>query len=359
MSREDLGELLDQFDLEFYLNREGLTYRVTHGQSGTQLNLKCCPSCGDGRWRVYLNQDTGAGNCFVCDTKFGKWNFIKAHTELKNAEIFAHIKETLREQGWRPKRTITAAVETPADLKLPSSIALPFEEQNLLYLERRGVNGATAAYFHLRYCEEGWWNFLKDDGTRGGQNFKSRVIIPVFDLDGRLVTFQGRDITGEAERKYLFPAGLPATGRFLFNGHNVIRAKRVVVGEGAFDVIALKLALDEEAELRDIVPVGTFGKHLSHGDPGGADQMGCFIELRRRGVEEVVICWDGEVAALNAAAKAGLELRSLGLRVKVALLPKGKDPNEVDGAVVRRAVWTAATVTPAQAVRWRLQNPYR
>lgn len=356
----ELQELLDQLDMEFYLDREGLAYKSTHGQSGAQLNCRECPSCGDTRWRVYLNAESGAGNCFVCGEKFGKWKFAKLHSGYEQGrDVVQHIREVLHEQGWRPKRTVTAAVEIPAEVKIPSSIPLPFEGQNLIYLEKRGIDADTAAYFHLRYCEDGWWNFIKEDGTRGGQNFKERVIIPVFDLDGTLKTFQGRDVTGASDRKYLFPAGLPAAGRFLYNGHNVIKTKRVLVGEGAFDVIAQKLALDGEPALRDVVPIGTFGKHLSGGHPDGDDQLGRFAELRKRGVEEVTIMWDGEKDALVAACDAALQLRALGLRVRIALLPAGRDPNEVPGEVVRRAFWKAVEVTPAQVVRWKLMNPYR
>jgi DNA primase len=354
---DDLREMLNRLDMEFYAEREGLTYKVTSGQNGAQLNLKECPACGDSRWRTYINAETGLGNCFVCSETFSKWGFIQHHTGMNNAETFRHIREVLHEQGWRPRRTTTAAVEIPDKIHLPASIPLPYEGQNLVYLERRGIDADMAGYFHLRYCEDAWWNYTKEDGSRGGQNFGQRVIIPVFDLDGKLVTFQGRDVTGTSDRKYLFPATLPATGRFLYNGHNVIRTRRVVVGEGAFDVMALKVAVDGEPELRDIVPIGTFGKHLSAG--GGSDQLGAFLELRRRGVEEVVFCWDGETAALNAAADAGLLLGKIGLRAKVALLPKGLDPNEARPDVVRQAIWQAAPVTSAQVVRWRLRNPYR
>ncbi|CAO3459923.1 hypothetical protein [Azospirillum argentinense] len=356
--RESLDELFDALDLEFLLEREGVNYKTTHGSSGEQHNLQECPCCGDRRWRVYVNAETGLGNCFVCGEGLGKWKLTKLLSGLEGGEAVGFLKEILKEQGWRPKKTITAAVEVPAALHLPHSLPLPIGEQNLVYLERRGIHTELAAYFHLRYCEEGWWNFTRPDGSAGGQNFKDRVIIPVFDLDGRLVTFQGRDLTGSAERKYLFPAGLPGTGRFLLNGHNVLRARRVVMGEGFFDVAALKLAVDEDPGLRDIVPVGSFGKHLSYGDPEGNDQLGRFHQLKGQGLREVIIAWDGEREALDAACAAALRLRGLGLSVRIALLPRDKDPNEVDGAVVRQAIWKAVEVTPAQVVRWRLASPY-
>jgi DNA primase len=355
----DLVEILDSLDVEAWLDDQGILYKRTMGQSGAQLNIQECPNCGDRRWRTYMNAETGAGNCFVCDQKFGKWSFALAFHGGDKKATFESLKTTAKGAGWRPKKAHTAAIEME-EAVLPTSFPLPTPDgQNLVYLEDRGVTKELAAYFHLRYCEDGWWRFTKDDGKRSGQNFGGRVIIPVFDLDGRFVTFQGRDVLGESERKYLFPAKLPASGRFLYNGHNAVRAKRVVVGEGVFDVIALKVAIDGDMGLRDMVPVGTFGKHLSAGAPDGSDQLGAFIKLKADGLQEVVLCWDGEHSALEAAIRAGEQLRSIGLMIRIALLPAGKDPNEVPAEVVRAAIWRAEVLTPPLMVRWRLRNPYR
>jgi DNA primase len=269
------------------------------------------------------------------------------------------VHEVLSEQGWRPRRTTTAAVEYTDDIKLPTSFALPTKDgQNLVYLEKRGVNGDLAKYFHLRMCLYGWWNFTKDDDSSSGQSFDDRLIIPVFDLNGELKTFQGRDITGESDKKYLFPKGLPGTGRYLFNGQNAMRCKRVCLGEGAFDVIAIKKAFDEEVTLRDVMPVGSFGKHLSYGSLEGDDQLGRFIQLKSLGLEEVTIMWDGEVKALIAALDAAKILRGVGLRARIATLPFDRDPNEVLPEVVREVFWNAHIYTASLDLKWRLKNPY-
>jgi DNA primase len=179
--------------------------------------------------------------------------------------------------------------------------------------------------------------------------FDGRIIIPIFNLDGELVSFQGRDIMGTAEKKYLFPPGFAVTGKHLFNGHNVVASSRVVLGEGAFDVMALKIALDEDESLRNVTPIGSFGKHLSE------DQMTRFAELKERGVKEVCFMWDSEVGAIDAAIVAGTELkRRYGLEVKIAILPKGKDPNECSTEDVRNAYYGALLLTKENAVRLKL-----
>ena len=351
-------EIREQLDIESWFDHEGLPYKLTRGSSGPQINAKECPHCGDRRWRVYLNAETGLGNCFVCNTHFNKLSFIKEATDLSWRELNAQLIEVMRNQGWKPKRAAAAVDDTA--VKLPLSFALPTPEgSNLIYLEERGVTSEIASYFHLRFCEDGWWNFKKEDGSPSGQNFGNRVIIPVYDLDGTLRTFQGRDVTGTSERKYLFPAMLPGTGKFLYNGQNAVRARRVVMGEGVFDVIALKMALDEEIELRDVVPIGSFGKHLSFGSIDGDDQLGRFLQLKSYGLEEVTIMWDGEKSALQSALSAAELLHRNGFQVRLALLPAGADPNEVPAQVVREAFWKAEHYSSRLAIQWRLRSPYK
>lgn len=363
--REDAQELSDELDLEQWFDRESRSFKMSRGQSGMQINAKECPACNDGRWRVYLNAESGIGNCFVCNQTFSKLRFV--HLALGHdpenkgdwAATFKHVKDVLGEQGWRPKRRSSVAVEY-GEVKLPAGFDLPTRDgRNLVYLEERGIPAELAAYFHLRYSPYGTWSYIHDDGTTRRQDFTSRLIIPVFDLDGTLKTFQGRDVTGTVtDQKYLFPKGLPGTGRYLLNGQNAHRSKRVALGEGFFDVAAMKLAFDGEVALRDVMPVGSFGKHLSYGDIGGNDQLGRFLQLQREGLEEVTIMWDGEIKALEAALQAAEILTRIGLRVRIALLPYEKDPNEVLPEVTREAFWKAEPYTRSLAIRWRLRNPY-
>lgn len=337
---DDITEILNQLDIAAYLDREGINYREAHGSSGAQLNVQTCPACGGDQWKVFLNVETGLGNCFSgsCEIKFNKWKFIKAHTALDGRNLMEHIKAVGIEIGWRPPRKSVVAVHTDIkDLKLPHSHALPIKERNLAYLQNRGIGLDTARYFHLRYCQKGLFKY-QVDGANRFVPFDRRIIIPVFDLDGTMVSFQGRDITGTAEKKYLFPNGFSSTGEHLYNGHNVHGSKCVVVGEGVFDVMAIKIALDQDPELRDIVPVGTFGKHLS------INQLAKFSILKERGITDVVFMWDGELAAVDAAVDAALQVKGLGLRARVAILPDGKDPNEVPANVVRQAYWSAKHV---------------
>lgn len=359
MGRLEAAEITRELDLEFWFERESLAYRLSRGASGLQVNARDCPNCGDRRYRVYLNAESGVGNCFCCNLGYTKLKFIKINTGLEWRDTFRYCEDVLKEQGWRPKRKVETAVEMEK-ATFPTSFALPTPAgENLTYLEGRGFTADVARYFHLRYCHEGWWNFTKDDGTRGGQAFHERVIIPVFDLDGTFVTYQGRDITGaKTEDKYLFPKGLPGTGRYLLNGQNAWRHKQLCLGEGFADVASIRMAFDGTKDLASVAAAGTFGKHLSSGSPDGDDQLGRLLQLKGRGLQVVTIMWDGGKKELDAALSAARTIKASGLMVRIALLPKGRDPNEVTPDVVVDAYRNARLYDAKLELEWKMRSPY-
>jgi DNA primase len=355
MANEDIQELLESVDMEMWLDREGVDYRVTRGSRGIQLNVRECPVCGTAKWKVYLNQDNGLGNCFSgdCEAKFNKWSFIKAQLGTpQTGQLIEHLKQVAKEQGWRPVRKVELAVNMATELKMPESIALPHNGRNLKYLDNRNINANLTSYFHLRFCHRGHFDYLDVEGRPRKQDYSNRVIIPIFDLNGDLVSYQGRDITGTADRKYLFPPGFASTGSIIFNGHNAHGAEDIVIGEGAFDVMATKFALDGQPELRRVVAVGSFGKHLSHGDENS--QLAKLMKLRDGGLKRVTFMWDGEDRAIQDAVEAALMVRRFGLTARIAVLPKDKDPNEVAPQVVRDAFWKAVVVDDKVAIRMKL-----
>lgn len=357
---DELKELLEAIDIGAYLDREGIDYRAGMGSRGPQYNLRECPVCGNDKWKVFLNQASGLGNCFAGShppgKNFNKWTFIRAHLggeEIHPSAVIDELKRLAREMGWRKRRTVSVETKVdPGSPELPPHYRFPIRGKNLAYLENRGFDLAIVNYFDWRFCLKGYFPWVDLEGVTRYQDFSKRVLLPVYDLDGKLVTFQGRDITGTAEKKYLFPIGFAVTAEHLYNGHNVMGTKRVVVGEGVFDVAALKVALDGDSALRDVVAVGTFGKHVSFGSE--QSQLEKFRQLKARGVEEVTFMWDGEVIATDDAVDCGKMVAGLGLRVRIAMLPPEKDPNEVPAAVVRQAFYSARLLNAVTAVEIKM-----
>lgn len=353
--REDLGEILEQIDISLYLDREGIEHKKTHGSSGAQLNVKDCPVCGSSNWKVYLNEDSGLGNCFSGDhppdKNFNKFSFIKAHIGLEsNREVVREIKEVAREMGWRSKRkTSSDVVEKSTTLVLPDSTSIPIQGRNLKYLAERGITAEIAEFFRFRYCKKGDFWYRKRDGGVWFQSYDKRIIIPIYNINGELVSFQGRDISGMAENRYMFPSGFSSTGRYLYNAHNAVGSKRIVINEGVFDVAATKIAMDEEVGMRDVMQVGAFSMHLSDGQ--GESQLNDLRSLKESGLEDVTFMWDGERNAIINAIEAAIKVRSIGLTARVAILPFGKDPNEVKPEVVRDAYRNATIINKISSAR--------
>jgi DNA primase len=343
----DRDELSAHLDFEAFLEREGLRFKHTHGSSGRQLNIKECPCCGNNKWKVYANANTGVGNCFTCASDrstlhtFSPLKFIRMATGLSGSALNRYIEALMKETGWRPKR-LSRQETNVGVVKLPDCTSAYQDVIGAEYLRMRGITPDYARYFDLRYSAVGRFDYVGDDERSAFQDYSQRIIIPIYDGDGTLVTFQGRDVTGRKGKRYLFPPGLASTGRFLYNAHNYANEAHIVLCEGVFDVIGAKMALDMNVQLRDVLPLGAFGKNLSL--RGGNNQLTELLKLKAKGLKRITFLWDGERKAAFSAAKQGLELARYGFEVYLAFLPENSDPNEVASDVVCRAFLTAQRI---------------
>ena len=154
----------------------------------------------------------------------------------------------------------------------------------------------------------------REDGTVVPR-FRGRLLFPIHDLRARVVAFGGR-ILGEGEPKYLNSPDTPVfhKGQLLYNLHvakyAMRKAERAIVVEGYFDVLRVSLAGIEEV----VAPLGT---GLT------AEQA----QLLKRHTAHVLLLFDSDDPGLRATFRAGDELLRQGLRVSVATLPSGEDPD--------------------------------
>lgn len=358
----------DNLSLEDLLIFEGIDYKSTAGAKGEQLNIRECqnPACDSEKWKVYANADSSLGNCFSCGETFNLFGFARFMLQKRggnptNRDVGLYLNAIKTKLGYRPKER-RVAVEVGVNdqtVELPFSAALPYENGNHPYLEARGISGEWAKRYHLRFSSFGSHKYRDDKGALQEQSFASRIVIPVFNLDGELVTFQGRDTTGVSSVRYKFAGGLPGTARYLYNGHVALahRAKEVCMGEGAFDVIKAQIALSQYEDTKGVVMVGSWGKHLSKSSEGD-DQIQAFQRLRKAGLERVTIMYDGEPEAYEEALAAAAMLLKIGLQVRIATLPAKLDPGDADARVIHDAYIGAAEYTRLTALRLKMRNPY-
>jgi DNA primase len=213
-------------------------------------------------------------------------------------------------------------------------------------VEKRGFNQATMQQFQLGYAPAGWetlYGYLVEQkhyprelveqagllvarktGDGYYDRFRDRLMIPIHDLQGRVVGFGGRTLTDE-QPKYL---NSPETelfdkGRLLFGLDKaraaIAKQDQAVVVEGYFDVIAL-----HNAGITQVV--ASMGTALSSAQ---VRQL-----LRYTESKQIVLNFDADRAG-NQAAERTVSLSEVetlayrgDIRLRVLNIPEGKDPDE-------------------------------
>ncbi len=212
------------------------------------------------------------------------------------------------------------------------------------YLERRGLPASEWVRFGLGFAPAGRTalkDYLVAKGAKPGElvesglliapedggapydRFRDRIIFPITDGRGRVVSFGGRAMDPEARAKYLNGPetslfhkgsvlyGLPEARRLLHSGGE--NAPLIVV-EGYMDVIAC-----HRAEIAAVAPLGTA---LTE------EQMAILWRLH----PEPTLSFDGDAAGLRAAHRTidrALPLLKPGCTFRFAAVKGGKDPDEV------------------------------
>lgn len=315
----------------------------------------CCPVHNEQTPSFYVNDDKGFAHCFGCGFHAGPIRWL---TEVEGFDFLDAVRHLAESAGMAMPERSPAAQERAArvaGIRPALEAAQALFAQNLStslsvehYLEKRGVSRELAAAFGLGLAPEGrsyldragiaeadalaaglMWQ--RDDG-RVGPRFVGRIMVPVHDARGRIVGFGGRVGTRapEGAPKYLNSpeSEIFDKGRLLFNLHRaapaIRAAKRALVVEGYFDVIALAGVGIAEA----VAPMGTALTEAQ-------------LERLWQLVRAPILMFDGDAAGRKAARRA-CERALPGLApdrtLKVALLPKGQDPDDLARAEGARGI---------------------
>jgi DNA primase len=326
----DSVDLVDLIGEAVSLKRTGADFRGAcpfHG--GTNRNFAVIPKKG----RYY---------CFVCHESGDVFSWFMKRMGLSYPDAVREaarrvgiaIPERAERSGPDPHEQLFGAVDAAHDWFKRQLLELPDARIAREYLERRQVPLDTAAMLGLGFAPQGK-SFLEAMGELGIQQpvliqaglaaqredgvitarFRGRLLFPIHDLRGRTVGFGGR-LLAEGEPKYL---NSPETdifhkGRQLYNLHQakgpIRKEESVILVEGYFDVLRLVLAGVEHV----VAPLGTA---LT------PDQAA----LLRRYTKTATLLYDSDRAGLQATFRAGDELLRHEMRVRVATLPPGDDPD--------------------------------
>ena len=207
------------------------------------------------------------------------------------------------------------------------------------YLAKRGVSPEAVDIFRLGYSPPGWddtVNWATNKGfdlalveqagllrkREGGDGyyswFRGRLMFPICDEQGRVIAFSGRALNPDDEKmgKYVNSPETPifTKGRVFYgldkSKRAILDAGFAIVCEGQLDLIACYMAGAQNI----VAPQGTAFT------PEHA-------RILKRHANEVVLCFDSDVAGQKAAVRVFDSLLASGLAIRVATVPAPHDPD--------------------------------
>ena len=311
-----------------------------------------CPFHNEKTPSFFVSVDRNTYYCFGCGVKGDIFSFVQ---EFERVDFIGALKILAERAGVEIERVNPETKNEREQLFTALEHATIFFINNLTdgtpakdYLKKRGLTDETIKEWRIGYVADEWnslQNYLKSKGfsdvvmekaglikkgEKGGyyDRFRGRIMFPLFDPSGRVIGFSGRVLEGTStpsqsldrsgEPKYL---NSPETELFnksivLYGYHkakNEIRVKDYsILVEGQMDLL-----LSHQEGFKNTVASSGTALTVSH------------LEILKRISNKVMVVYDSDTAGLNASLKAWQNALSIGMDVKIAALPAGKDPAEL------------------------------
>lgn len=290
---------------------------------------------------VYIN--TQSYYCFGCGSGGDAITFIKNIENLDYTEAVTMLAErtglALPADGYddgvaKMKRRMYDANREAAKF-FHSSLFKPEGKTGLDYFLSRGLSMETIRHFGLGFAPDSWSSLIKHLKSKGFSEqeiiaadlakktqkgyvidtFRNRAMFPIIDVKGSVIAFGGR-VLDDSKPKYVNTSDTlvykKSQGVFALNFAKRGSDKTLILCEGYMDVIAYHQAGFENA-------VAGLGTAFT---PEQA-------KLLSKYAEEVILSYDNDEAGQNATRKAIGILSRTPLRIRVARLQGGKDPDEI------------------------------
>lgn len=330
----------------------------------------CCPFHNEKTPSFEVDSRSQMYYCFGCHKGGNVFNFVM---EMEHMEFMDAARLLAERVGFeipalsdREGPTITSQ-QRQRVYELNRAAALYYHQllyreegaQALGYLHRRGLDDQTIRRFGLGATplagdelvrEMQRQGYTRDELTMAGlcgerdgrlyDQFRSRVMFPIINPQGRVMGFGGR-VMGDGQPKYLNTSDTIVFNkrRELF-GLNIVKkqgkCERLILVEGYMDVVSL-------------VQKGVTGVVATLGTALTPEQ----VALIKRYVPRVVVAYDGDGAGQKAIARALDMFEEQELPARVLKFPGGQDPDEYVREHGREAFDALEALAPT---RWQLER---
>lgn len=300
-----------------------------------------CPFHNEKTPSFSVSQEKQIYKCFGCGKGGGAISFIMEEENLSFVDAVKllaqragmEVPETGVSQDESRKKARALEANKEAARFYNDYLKSPGGAQVRVYIEKRQISPRTATRFGLGAAPNAWDELTKHLTAKGFSKmelidaglavanksggvydkFRSRLMLPVIDVNGTVAGFTSRILPGEEGAKYL---NSPDTivfkkGRLIYGLNLAKNSKRgnIILVEGNIDVISLHQAGFDNV-------VATMGTALTEDH----------ARLLARYTKELVICYDNDGAGRHSTERALGILKNTTMEVRVLQLPNPCDP---------------------------------
>ncbi|ASD52015.1 DNA primase [Pseudomonas phage PspYZU05] len=298
-----------------YLEQEfayrAISYRPRFKQMpGSKFKLNCrCMICGDSaesefKARFWIYEKNGRINvkCFNCDYSNSLIGYLREEDEDLYREYL--IEKRKESGGERPKtvspeysklilKESTENIKTELESKLEKYCQcltdLPLNHPIVKYVQARHI---PEKLFNRFYFTKDWRGFVNacSPGTYPDASGECRLVIPIWNADNVLESFQGRALVKDAKNKYITIKSHDNASKVY--GCNLVKDGTVFVMEGPIDSMFIDNAIAITGGTLDLgeIPYANRRIFALDNEPRHPDTMKRLKRLIEAG--EKVVLWD-------------------------------------------------------------------
>lgn len=278
---------------DYVARREGLANSQDILKRLAELAGATLPSL-DPEALKHIERQRRTGNLWAAIASYCQW--CLQNTDSLDA---VKVREYLGGRGYQPEHIEAMGLGfMPSRAKLFEYLGEDYAGEELEAIKRQLTQGSSGNPY----------------GASWGIGETHKLIIP-YTASGRIIGIVARTTTGD-KPKYLYPSGQGWRRPELFLLNAIRGDKDLIITEGFFDALGASVV----AGIENVVALGDTGLNKER-----------IEEAVRRGARKITLCLDNDGGGAGGTEKALREMRihAPDLPVYVALLPEGKDPDDV------------------------------